>query len=117
MDWGRQKIYKCNEPVMSPCEYEHPDIFFPFFLLHKGKALEMYINKVLSSSLLNITCFCFKDGLVVFLFLLLFFCSAVGILFISHIGTIDEFSFPCDSFISEKNGKIPAESAFYKLVD
>lgn len=116
MDWGRQKVYKCN-PVMSPCEYEHPDISFFFFLFHKQKALEMYINKVLSSSLLNTSCFCFKDGLGVFLFLLLFSHSAICILFISHIGTTDEFSFPCDSFISEKNGKIPAESAFYKLVD
>lgn len=114
MDWGRQKVYKCNDPVMSPCEYEHPDIFYSF-LFHKQKALEMYINKVLSSSLLNTTCFCFKDGLGVFS--LLFFHSAVCILFISHIGTTDGFSSPCDSFISEKNGKIPAESAFYKLVD
>lgn len=72
MDWGRQKVYKCNDPVMSPCEYEHPDIFFSF-LFHEQKAFEIYINKVLSSSLFNSSCFCFKDGLDVFLFLLLFF--------------------------------------------
>lgn len=87
------------------------------FLFHKQKALEMYINKVLGSSLLNTSCFCFKDGHGVFLFLLLFFHSAICIFFISHIDTTDEFFFPCGSFISEKNGKIPAESAFYKLVD
>lgn len=55
--------------------------------------------------------------LMSFCFSYYFFHSAICIPSISHIDTTDEFSFPCDSFISEKNGKIPAESAFYKLVD